>query len=354
MKKNSLYLFFIFGLIAVLSLSSLNFKKKRISEIDYIPADTIKFNVPKGWPKPIYDFKENPLTESKVKLGRKLFYDPMLSKDSTISCSTCHLSYTNFTHIDHALSHGIDGKIGNRNTLSIINSAWQTTFMWDGGINHIEVQPLAPLTSAVEMESSLPIVVDRIKNIGEYRALFEIAFGSSEITGQRVLKALSQFMLTFTSSNSKYDKVMRQEIGVKFSESEQKGYDLFKQNCASCHKEPLFTSQSFENNGLEVDTLLNDFGRMKITKNPKDSIKFRVPTLRNIEVSYPYMHDGRYRNLQMVIFHYTNNIKNSSTLSPQLKNKMLLSEIDKRNLIAFLKTLTDVSFLRNKDFAYPR
>jgi cytochrome c peroxidase len=161
-------------------------------------------------------------------------------------------------------------------------------------------------------------------------------------------------MLTFTSSNSKFDKVMRGDEGIVFSEFEQKGYELFKTNCASCHKEPLFTSDSFENNGLSVDTMLNDYGRLNITGKSSDSLKFRVPTLRNIEVSYPYMHDGRYRNLQMVLFHYTNNVHDSSTLNPKLKGGLELSEIDKRNLIAFLKTLTDVSFLRNQDFTFPR
>lgn len=337
-----------------MSLCSLNRKSDRNGTVDYIIQDTLKFEVPFGWPEPVYDFEKNPLSVSQISLGRKLFYEPILSRDSSISCSSCHLSYTNFTHVDHALSHGIDGKIGNRNTLSIINPAWQSTFMWDGGINHIEVQPLAPLENAVEMESSLLAVVKKLSNNATYKNDFKIAFGSDKITGQKVLKALAQFMLTFTSSNSKYDQVMRHEKDVIFTESEQNGYDLFKINCASCHKEPLFTSDSFENNGLVLDTLLNDVGRYSVTGEKEDSLKFRVPTLRNIEVSYPYMHDGRYKNLQMVLFHYSNNIEDSPTLSPHLKNSIQLSENDKRDLIAFLKTLTDMSFLRNPEFAFPR
>ena len=151
-----------------------------------------------------------------------------------------------------------------------------------------------------------------------------------------------------------YDKVMRREEGVEFNEYEKKGYALFKKHCESCHREPLFTNGGFENNGLEPDTLFKDWGRIKITHQKNDSLKFKVPSLRNVEVSYPYMHDGRYRNLQMVLFHYTNAIRQSPTLSPQLKKPLDLSEADKNNIIAFLKTLTDNQFLHDARLYYTK
>jgi cytochrome c peroxidase len=322
-------------------------------------SDTPLFLTPKGWQKPLYDFTKNPLTKEKIALGRKLFYDPILSKDNTISCSSCHLSHTAFTHIDHELSHGIKGRIGTRNSPALMNLAWQNSFMWDGSINHLDMQSLAPITHPDEMGETIENVIVKLQKTGKYPILFKQAFGDSIITGANTLKSISQFMLTLVSAESKYDKVMSlqgtKQAGdknVAFNPYELKGYDLFKTHCAACHKEPLFMSNSFENNGLEPDKDLLDSGRIKLTKRKEDAFKFKVPTLRNIEVSYPYMHDGRFPNLQMVLFHYTEGVHQSETLSPLLKNKMNLSEEDKRNLIAFLKTLTDEDFLHNPDFQY--
>lgn len=317
------------------------------------PNNQVKVVVPKGWPKPVYDFAKNPITPEGFSLGRKLFFDPLLSKDSSTSCSSCHLQFTNYTHVDHSLSHGIYGAKGTRNTLSIMNVAWSKNFMWDGGINNIEVQPLGPIENPVEMDNTLANVVAHLKKSPAYREKFKKAFGdSAEITGQRVLKALAQFMVSIQSFNSKYDKVMRKEKGVEFTEAETRGLKLFRKNCESCHKEPLFTNNSFENNGLPPDPKLKDGGRIKITHNPDDSLKFKVPSLRNIEVSYPYMHDGRYRNLEMVLFHYTAGIEKSKTLSPKLGKGITMGEKEKKDLIAFLKTLTDKEFLTNKRFSY--
>lgn len=312
----------------------------------------IYFNVPKNWPKPKYDFTSNPLTEEGFQLGRKLFYDPILSKDNTISCASCHLQQTGFTHVDHDLSHGIDGKIGTRNSLTLQNLAWSSNFMWDGGINHLDVQYIAPITSEVEMNETLENVAYKLNNNQEYQELFQKAFGSKKITGQLTLKAISQFVISLTTSNSKYDRVSRNE--EKFTEIEQKGYELFKVNCGSCHKEPLFTSDAFENNGLSIDTTLNDFGRMKISQNPKDSLKFKVPTLRNIEFTFPYMHDGRFKTLSEVVKHYNSGIQKSATLSKELLKPMNLSDNQRVELIAFLKTLTDKEFLFNPKFGFPK
>lgn len=309
---------------------------------------------PESWPEPVYNFRKNPLDSATVQLGRTLFYDPVLSSDSTISCASCHSPYTAFTHVDHALSHGIKDRIGTRNSPVLINLAWGKHFMWDGAVNHLDMQALAPLENHLEMDEKLPHVIQKIARQKKYKRLFNAAFRSEEITGERFLKAISQFMLTLISSDSKYDKVMRGETGVEFTEREQKGYILFKQHCVACHTEPLFTDQSFQNNGLEPDSALRDIGRMKVTQKRADSLKFKVPTLRNIERSAPYMHDGRYRSLQMVLFHYSSAIHVSPTLAPQLRGGIRLTEEDKTNLIAFLKTLTDQAFLTNKQFQYPR
>jgi len=312
----------------------------------------IYLDIPKNWPKPHYDFSKNPLTEEGFQLGRNLFYDPILSRDNTISCASCHLQQTGFTHVDHDLSHGIEGKIGTRNSMTIMNLAWSKTFMWDGGVNHLDVQPIHPITSEVEMDETMENVVSKLQKSEIYQKLFKEAFGTDKITGQLTLKALSQFVVMLTTSNSKYDKVVRKE--EKFNEMEQKGYDLFKINCASCHKEPLFTNDSFENNGLAVDSTLNDIGRMRITQNEKDKYKFKVPTLRNSQFTFHYMHDGRFNTLNDVVKHYNSGIVNHSTLSKQLKKPMNLSADERTELVAFLKTLTDKEFLFNPRFSFPR
>ena len=311
----------------------------------------IYFEIPKGWPKPHYNFKNNPLTEEGFQLGRNLFYDPILSRDNTISCASCHLQQAGFTHVDHDLSHGIEGKIGTRNSLTLQNLAWSKNFMYDGGVNNLEVQPIHPITSENEMDETLENVVSKLQKSEKYQNLFRAAFGTEKITGQLTLKALAQFVVMLKTSNSKYDKVLRKE--ETFTEMEEKGYVLFKQNCASCHQEPLFTSDKFENNGLPIDPTLNDLGRMRITQDPKDDLKFKVPTLRNVEFTFPYMHDGRFKTLNEVIKHY-NNLKPDKNLPKELAKPMNLSDNQRTELVAFLKTLTDKEFLFNPKFAFPR
>ena len=182
--------------------------------------------------------------------------------------------------------------------------------------------------------------------------MFYNAFKDSLATGERTLKAISQFMLTLVSANAKYDKVMRNEL--PFTEQEKNGYTLFKKKCSSCHTEPLFTNGNFENNGLPIDTFFKDIGRMRITLNPNDSLKFKVPSLRNIEYSYPYMHDGRFKKLSQVLNHYTNGIHSSKTLAQQLKSGVVLTSNEKVDLIHFLLTLSDKEFVFNSKNQYPK
>lgn len=337
--KNYKIIATVFLLVTLLGFSKLN-------------TTPIYLDIPKNWPIPKYNFKSNPLTEQGFQLGRTLFYDPILSRDNTISCSSCHLQQTGFAHVDHELSHGIDGQIGNRNALTLQNLAWSKNFMWDGGVNHLEMQAIGPITSPSEMDETVKNVIFKLQKSSKYQDLFQKAFGTTKITGQLMLKSLSQFVVALVSCNSKYDKMIRNE--VQFTQIEQNGYNLFKKNCASCHQEPLFTSDQFENNGLEVDATLNDFGRMKITQKATDSLKFKVPTLRNIQFTFPYMHDGRFKTLNEVTKHYSSKIVQSKTLANQLKGDMQLSDANRIELIAFLKTLTDTEFLFNPRYSFPR
>jgi len=309
------------------------------------------FSVPSKWPEPKYDFTRNPLSAEKVELGRALFYDPILSRDNTISCASCHSSYTAFAHVDHSLSHGIDNKIGTRNAPALMNLAWSDMFMWDGAVNHLDMQALAPISNPLEMDEKIENVVSKLQQSSLYRGLFYKAFNDSLITGEHTLKAISQFMLTLVSSNSKYDSVIRKE--TEFTTQEANGYKLFRENCGSCHKEPLFTNDKFENNGLPLDNTLSDMGRMNVTKDPRDSLRFKVPTLRNIEFSAPYMHDGRFKHLNEVLKHYTSGIQQSKTLSKPLLKPIVLSANDRVDIIAFLLTLSDRQFLFNPNYSYP-
>lgn len=318
--------------------------------VSFKKKDIVPFSVPKGWPQPVYNFKKHPLIAEKINLGRTLFYDPLLSRDNTISCNSCHAQFSSFTHGDHALSHGINGKIGNRNSPVLVNLAWSRHFMWDGAIGQLSEQAKLPITNPLEMDETMDSVVWRLQKDIRYRALFYIAFKDSLPTEGKMLEALTQFMLTLVSASSKYDKVKAMQD--TFTVSEANGYKIFKTHCSSCHTEPLFTNNNFENNGLYVDETLNDFGRIKITHSSADSLKFKVPTLRNIEYSKPYMHDGRFKNLSQVINSYMRGIQHSPTLSPKLQKMIYLDEQQKNDLISFLLTLSDKDFVHEKRFAY--
>ena len=318
----------------------------------YAPTP-IPFQIPPGWPKPTIDiFAKNKLTEEGFQLGKKLFYDGNLSKDGYTSCASCHQQFAAFATFDHDLSHGVNNSFTTRNAPALINMAWVPLLHWDGGVNHIEVQPLSPLTSPNEMGETLDSVILKLKKDTAYRRLFKAAFGDPAITSQRMLKALAQYTGTLVSYNSKYDKVKRGE--ASFSAYEQTGYDVFKAKCANCHKEPLFTDNSFRNNGMALNRF-NDAGRQKITGLSKDSLKFKVPTLRNVQLTYPYMHDGHIFSLPQVIEHYRSGIITSQpTLDSSLRNRLDMTLKEKNSLLYFLYTLTDSSFIKNPRYmAYP-
>jgi cytochrome c peroxidase len=311
-----------------------------------------KIDFPAGWPAPVYNFKKNPPTQEGFELGRALFYDPVLSRDSSISCSSCHLSFTGFAHTDHDLSHGIEGRIGKRNAPVLINLAWNPVFHWDGGVLHLEQQAINPIIHPDEMGNSLKEVLRRLNRSGKYRKKFFAAFADSIIRTETLLKGLAQFTSSLISSGSRFDLFMAGDTNAHFTEQEKNGLALFRKQCASCHPEPLFTNYAFENNGLPPDSPEPDSGRYLITRKIKDVFRFKVPSLRNIAVTFPYMHDGRFRTLRQVVDHYAdrkaqNNGKNKASDEYQFKDK------EKKDIIAFLLTLTDTAFLRNKQFQRP-
>ncbi len=303
---------------------------------------------PDYFPKPVYDFKKNPLKQSTVDLGRKLFYDRILSRDHTISCSSCHLSDQAFSHAGNHLSKGIEDGIGDRNSPAIFNLAWQKTFMWDGSVVNIDVQALAPINHPKEMGEDINVVVGKLNQSKEYKTLFYKSFGDSLATSERVMKALSQFQLTIISANSKYDKVKQGK--AKFTASENKGYQLFKGNCSSCHSEPLFSTYEFANNGLSYNSELKDNGKWNKTFEPADKMMFKIPSLRNLAYTYPYMHDGRFKTLYEVLDHYENGIVKSPTLAKQLEKSIIFNSQEKEDLLAFLATLNDSVLVSNVEF----
>ncbi len=318
-----------------------------------IAPQSIRFITPDGWPEAHYLFESNTLTQAGFELGRKIFYDTRLSRDNTTSCGSCHQSFAAFANIDHNISHGVDGLVGTRNSPGLANLAWSTTFFWDGGVLNIENQPIAPIENPVEMDLKIDSVVARLNADPVYRDQFQMVFGNPNINSQNMLRALAQFMAAMISNNAKYDRVMRHEEGIVFTAEENAGLAVFQQHCASCHKAPLFTDYSFRNNGLSA-TAVNDSGRAHITHNLADMFKFKVPSLRNLGFTKPYMHDGRFKTLNEVLDHYDHGVTASATLDPSLQGGIQLSAQDRSSLLSFLGTLNDSTFVADERFHEPR
>lgn len=315
----------------------------------------IDFKVPENFPPLVYDLQSNPITEKGFELGKKLFYDGRLSSDGTISCGFCHEQQSAFTHHGHTISQGVNGLSGTRNSPSIQNLAFQTTFMFDGATEHLNLQPIIPITNPVEMDGNFSQIVAMMNGDKEYRRLFNLAFPNQPINTENMLKAMAQFMVMVTSSNSRFDKYRRNEPGGTLTQEELDGYAIFNQKCAGCHATDLFTDNSFRNNGLAVNPLVNDVGRYRVTLLEQDKYKFKVPSLRNIEKTKPYMHDGRFMTLEAVLNHYSTGVMNSPTLDASLNNNGMLgiplTSLEKTKLIAFLYTLTDTQYLTDMRFS---
>lgn len=315
-------------------------------------AKPFRFTFSAAFPRPVLP-SDNPLTEEGVALGRRLFNDPLLSANHSQSCASCHDSRHAFSDT-RRFSVGAMGDVGTRHSMPLFNLAWRNSFFWDGRAASLREQVLQPIENPSEMHESLTNVVRKLKS-ANYPADFAKAFGTPEISSDRVARALEQFLLTLVSHDSKFDRVIAGND--EFTAEEHRGFELFHTeydprreqfgaDCFHCHGGPLFQNVAFANNGL--DDRFSDPGRFLATALVGDNGKFTVPSLRNVEVTAPYMHDGRFRTLEQVIEHYSTGVKRSDTLDPNLAKHpaggVPLSDDDKRALVAFLKTLTDAQF----------
>lgn len=314
--------------------------------------------------------EDNPMTVEGVELGRKLFYEKLLSGDNTMSCGGCHAPSKSFADTSQ-FSFGIDGQHGTRNAMALINLGWNSFFFWDGRAKTLEEQILMPVEDPVEMHEDWTNAVAELSASVEYRNMFFKAFGEPGVDKYKAAKAIAQFLRTMISGSSKYDVMYKFENNLTLTAEEQQtyntitqeewgGYDLFKSlngaDCFHCHNGPLMQVQKFSNNGL--DAAFTDIGRAAVTGDASDEGKFKVPTLRNIEFSGPYMHDGRFQTLDEVINHYSFGVNMSPTIDPLIEyasqGGVQLDQFEKDLLKAFLLTLTDHSFVNNPDFQEPQ
>jgi cytochrome c peroxidase len=335
----------------------------------YLPEKFTPYRFTMSAVFPIPDLpRDNPLIEERVALGEKLFHEPRLSKDSTISCASCHDRRAAFTD-PRRYSVGVRQQLGARNAMPLFNLAWRNSFFWDGRAPSLRVQALMPIQDHTEMDESLTNVVSKLAATN-YPADFARAFDSPEITSEKIGLALESFVLSLTSFDSKFDRAFRGE--AQLNEAEKRGFELFMTeydprreqygaDCFHCHGGALFQSQTFANNGLDLEPATfcricnkrlcehRDRGRASITGKVSDEGKFSTPSLRNIALTAPYMHDGRFATLEQVVEHYSAGVKRSATLDPNLAKHpdggLHLSAEDQHALVAFLRTLTDEKFL---------
>lgn len=311
---------------------------------------------------------DNPLTEQGVRLGRMLFYEKKMSKDGSQSCASCHRQEHAFTDTAR-LSIGVEGLPGKRQAMSVFNMAWHNNeFFWDGRAHLLRDQSLMPIEDPLEMNESLENVILKLSQDQLYKDQFVRAFGTDEISEERISLALEQFMNSIVSVDSKYDRYLRGEAVL--TESEERGRELFfaefnpgfpdqsGADCAHCHTTRTFENDMYMNNGLDTDADFTDIGREEVTGLASDRAKFKTTSLRNIALTAPYMHDGRFKTLEEVVEHYDNGIQPSSTVDPALEYTRIsgglkLTEQDKADLVAFLKTLTDEVMLTNPEYSDP-
>lgn len=299
--------------------------------------------------EPVSSEFNNDTVSMKFLLGRKLFYSLEFSKNYNTSCSTCHLQATGFSHVDHALSHGTHGDFGKRNAPGLSNLAGRKYFMWDGRITDLKFLAESPITDTLEMDMTFEELILRLEQVYKMPEYFEKAYGDKVINKDRILDALYEFLINLKSDDSKYDKVVLKKYPtVSFTKAENRGYRIFQQQCSSCHSGNDFTNNQFESNQLTPNKELNDFGRYNVTRSTSDYGKFLVPSLRNIMFTFPYMHDGRFENIDQVLDHYKNLTNKKGKLS-----KIRLTEQNVSDLKVFLNTLTDTNYLTNPIFGFP-
>ncbi|HMR91641.1 MAG TPA: cytochrome c peroxidase [Chitinophagaceae bacterium] len=302
--------------------------------------------IPHGFPALNNSVNTNKPTKYGVELGEKLFNEKKLSANNTVSCASCHHQSNAFAD-NNIQAVGIYGRVGLRNTPPIQNMAFMQFYNWDGNILQLEKQPLVPIITHEEMNSSILEVISKLKDESGYKNLFKKTFGDEKATPERIYNSIAQYGYTLISANSKYDRVKRNE-GAAFTESEAKGYQVFQQKCAGCHSTELFTDQSFRNVGFPLNTNTNEAGRARVTGMLADYMSFRVPSLRNVAYTAPYGSFGQFPTLRAVLDYFDNGVLDADNLDPVLKNnnrRIPLTGEEKENLIAFMKTLSDSSFV---------
>lgn len=334
-----------------------------LSQISYEPR-AYPLVVPRNLP-PLPDVPDNPMTYDGVQLGRHLFYDPILSSDSSQSCASCHKPEFAFTD-GLAFSRGVTGQFGNRSSMSLLNIAYLTKgYFWDGRSPTLETQALEPVENPIELHEMWPNVVEKFKKHPSYPTMFRKAFGissKSEITKELAAKAIAQFeRILLTGGNSLYVRQLNKEIF--FDGDQQEGMDMYfntdlslpDAQCGHCHAAPTFASSDYFNNGLDKAVTLDDFkdkGRGAVTGIPLDMGRFKAPGLFNWHLTAPYMHDGRFKTIEEVMDHYVNHVQSAPNLDPNVA-KLVLTTRQKNKVIAFLKTLIDTSYLKNPDIFSP-
>ncbi len=320
---------------------------------NHAPLPTLYNFIIPSYVAPFLEPNDNPATNEGVALGRRLFYEKMLSNNNTISCASCHKQEKAFSD-PRRFSLGTSGSPGNRNASAIVNPGWNTSLFWEGRRTTLEEQAHDPVTNPIEMANTWPVVVQRLQQDPHYPDMFNKAFGTSTIDSTLVTDAISQFERTFVSFKSRFDQ--QEYLGQNvFTAQEARGRELFfgAGKCSGCHKAPLMTDFGFRNIGL--DAVPVDSGRITVTHLSTDYGKFKTPTLRNIALTAPYMHDGRFNTLRQVLDFYTGGVQANSPNVAQglVTNPIQLSPQEKDDLIAFLKTLTDNSFVTDPNLSRP-
>lgn len=334
------------GAVALLCFSAFitacNKDPQLVTDAPYI------LHLPAGFTMPVIP-SENALTEKRVELGKMLFFDPALSVDSTVSCASCHLQHFAFTD-QKKLSMGVQGRLGIRNAPSLGNIAYHPYQFRDGGVPTLEQQVLAPINDKNEMNFSVPEVVERMLSNEEYVQLSRVAY-NREPDAFVLTRALAAYQRTLITGNSRFDKFYFQNDSNALNDSEKRGWQLFSSgrvNCSACHSGFDFTDYSFRNIGLYE--MYADTGRKRITLIDEDYGKFKVPSLRNVELTAPYMHDGSMATLEEVIEHFNSGGKNNQ-YKDALVQPLNLTSDEKQDLLNFLSSLTDVAFIENAEFA---
>lgn len=341
-----------------------------LSAIEYNPTP-YELPQPVGFPAMTIP-ADNPMTQEGFELGRRLFYDVRLSSDDSKSCASCHLPELGFAD-GQAFSQGVEGEFTARSSMSLVNIGYnEFGLFWDGRVQTLEEQALLPVPDAIELINTWENVENMMRADEQYPTMFRKAFGiddSAEIDSILATKAIAQFERALISHNSKYDKILQNDFSVEFTDAEQRGFDMFfdlgnepggsgvpDAECFHCHGTPLTTTGQFFNNGLDRFPTLADYedkGFGAVTGDTIHNGQFKAVTLRNIELTAPYMHDGRFQTLEEVIDHYSEGVKFASNLDVNLREPLHLTDSEKADLVAFLKTLTDEEFTADPRFQNP-